>query len=113
MSDIVIGALISTIGMVIIGGIGYFTGRRKNDGDAAQSISNAASNAVEGLLKPLTEKVEELRREVEKQKRLNKRFAERIIVLMRGIERLMAQIIRLGHVPEWMPEEWSPEDEEG
>jgi len=112
MSDTVVGALIGVIGSVIIGLIGYVTGRKKNDADAAKSISDAASNAVDKLLGPLTDKVEQLECELRKQGRLNQRYAERIIYLMRGIERLVSQITRLGHAPEWKPNEWSPDEEE-
>ncbi len=114
MSEYIAEALITGFFALIVGVIGFFAGRKKNDGDAAQSISNAASKAVENLLKPLTDRVAVLEDKVKKQDLKLERYGQRVIVLMRGIEQLMTQITRLGHVPEWIPGDWSPdEDEDG
>lgn len=102
-------ALIGAVGVVIVGIVGFFAGRRKNNADAAESISNAAKT----LLEPLTRRIEELEEKVQRQDRRLDRYGQRIITLMRGIERLVLQITRLGHVPDWTPGEWSPDDEDG
>lgn len=108
MSDQIIDALVGVVGIVIGGLIVYFGGRRKNNADAAESITNAAKT----LLEPLTKRVLELEEKVKLQDKKLERYGQRIITLMRGIERLVLQITRLGHVPEWTPGEWSPDEDE-
>lgn len=109
MPDQIVDAIIGVMGIVIGGVIVYFTGRKKNNADAAEAITNAATT----LLGPLTKRVDELETKVRCQNEKIERYGQRVIVLMRGIERLVLQITRLGHVPDWTPGEWSPDDEEG
>jgi len=98
---------IGAAAVILVGLIGYFTGRRKNRADAADLITAAAIK----LLDPLTRRVDELENKVRCQNEKIERYGQRVIVLMRGIERLVLQITRLGHVPVWTPDEWSPDDE--
>ena len=100
-------AIIGVIGIVIGGVIVYFTGRKKNNADAAEAITNAATV----LLDPLTRRVDELEAKIKLQNEKIDRYGRRVIVLMRGIERLITQIAELGHIPVWTPDEWSPDDE--
>lgn len=88
------------------------------DADTANVLVEAAKKAVESLVPNLAKRIQDLEREAEvqkqeadAQKRLNRRYANRIIYLMRGIEQLVEQITGLGPTPDWTPDEWDLDKE--
>ncbi len=101
MSEGIVIALIG-FGAAITGGLisGFFL-RRKNQAEVTQIITDTALSLIE----PLKKRVACL----EKQ---NGRYAKRVVNLMRGIERLLAQLGELGQKPCWTPEDWDPDTEE-
>lgn len=81
------------------------------EADAAEVITEAASKAVVSLLIPLTERVKNLEDQLVIQRFKIERYGQRVLTLMRGIEKLIAQIAGLGHIPAWTPDEWDPDKE--
>lgn len=94
--ETIITALIALTAGVLSGIISARAGRRKNDADAANAITDAATALVE----PLTRRVDEL----EKELKILRPLPERVRRLLAGINRLVEQIRCLGHEPVWTPE---------
>lgn len=110
MSDGIIVAILGALSTVAGGIIVYLASRKKNQADAADAVTDAAL----ALINPLKDRLAELEAKVKKQeneianlRRQLDRYADRIIVLMRGIENLIKQIGELGAKPCWEPDEWS------
>lgn len=110
MSDGIIVAILGALSTVAGGIIVYLASRKKNQADAADAVTDAAL----ALINPLKDRLEELEAKVKKQeneianlRRQLDRYADRIIVLMRGIENLIKQIGELGEKPCWEPDKWS------
>jgi septal ring factor EnvC (AmiA/AmiB activator) len=110
MSDGIIVAILGALSTVAGGIIVYLASRKKNQADAADAVTDAAL----ALINPLKDRLAELEAKVKKQeneianlRRQLDRYADRIIVLMRGIENLIKQIGELGGKPCWEPDEWS------
>ena len=95
------------IGVLIGGLIAYFGTRKKNTADAAAAITNAAT----GLVSKLEDRVAKLETKEGEQDCKITRFGQRVIYLMDGIKKLTEQIIGLGHIPAWKPDEWDPDKE--
>lgn len=68
--------------------------RRKNDADAAESLSQAAANLIE----PLNQRIDALEAEVSD-------LRNKLVELLGGIKKLIEQIRALGHDPVWVPQE--------
>lgn len=85
--------------------IDLIVGRHKMRADAAKIITEAAGEVVGQL----TGRVQTLENEVTKLKRQLGRYAQRVIYLMAGIEKLTHQIVANGETPCWTPDEWIPE----
>jgi len=108
MADPSIWNIVETgISVMIGGGITYFVTRKRNQADAAELITRAAGN----LVGKFESRVAQLETDIEDQKCITRRYAQRVINLMSGIKRLISQITALGHIPEWQPDEWSPDGE--
>ena len=111
------GLLSGSLAAVIAGAFA----RRKNNSDAAQTITDAALKLVDPLRESITSmetKIETLEKKdcvqdatIEKMTRQLTRFAARIAYLMGGIESLMRQIKDAGGVPCFTPDKWEPFDE--
>lgn len=110
MSDGIVVAILGALSTVAGGIIVYLASRKKNQADAADAVTDAAL----ALINPLKDRLAELEAKVKRQeneiaslRRQVDRYADRIIVLMRGIENLIKQIGELGEKPCWEPDEWS------
>lgn len=100
---------LGTILGVLIGSMAtYFATRRKNTADATEAITRAAGNIVANFEK----RVAALECEVKEQDQVIKRYGKRLVTLMDGIRRLIAQLSDLGQLPVWTPDEWDPDGEE-
>lgn len=101
--DEILSTIIAASAGVLSGVIAAKAGRKKNDADAASSITEAAMSLVE----PLTKRVEVLetgRVEAEKELKILRPLPELVKRLMAGIDKLIEQIRCLGHEPIWTPE---------
>lgn len=111
------GLLSGSLSAVIAGAFA----RRKNNSDAAQTITDAALKLVDPLRESITSmetKIETLEKKdciqdatIEKMTRQITRYAGRVVYLMGGIEALIRQIKEIGKVPCWTPDKWEPFDE--
>jgi len=81
--------------------------RQRMKAEAAKIITEAAGEMVNKL----TERVQALEDEVKVLKKQLGRYAQRVVYLMAGIEKLTHQITTNGDDPCWTPDEWSPEAE--
>ena len=81
------------------------------EADTANVLVEAARKAVESLVPNLALRIESLETETKSQNCLIRRYGNRVIYLMRGIEQLVAQIKGLNHAPNWVPDEWDPDKE--
>lgn len=95
-------------GGVLTKGIDMIFTRQKMKADAAKVITEAAGEMVEKL----TQRVQTLEDEVKTLKKQLGRYAQRVIYLMAGIEKLIGQIVANGDEPCWTPDEWSSEEVE-
>lgn len=93
MEPMIISAAIGATAGILTGLIAARAGRRKNDAEAAQKITEAATQ----LVIPLSNRIEALEKELEQIRPMIKK-------LLAGIERLIKQIRCLGHEPVWTPE---------
>jgi len=94
MSDVIFGALIGALAGIVSGVIAARAGKRKNDADAAQAVSEAAANVVKNLIGPLNKRIDQLEAELNEYKS--------------GVEKLIKQIRDLGHKPSWTPKQGEP-----
>lgn len=95
--------------------------RRKNNSDAAQTITDAALKLVDPLresINSMETKIGTLEKKdsiqdatIEKMTKQLARYAARIAYLMGGIEALMQQLAAAGIAPCWTPEKWELFDE--
>ena len=76
--------------------------RRKNNADAAQSVSDAAVN----LIAPLNARIDDVEKDQARVKKMLTRAMNRIAYLMGGIAQLTKQITDAGHKPSWTPDDW-------
>ena len=82
-----------------------------NRANASKAVTEAAIN----LVKPLSDRVDKLEKinieqdkKIEQQERTIKKYGQRIVYLMNGIEKLIEQFQRSDIAPTWVPDKWDP-----
>lgn len=83
--------------------------------DSAEKISNSAVKLVEQYedrLAAVENRVREAESRIRRLSRTVESYARRVVYLMDGIERLVAQLVAAGAQPIWKPDDWKPEDSE-
>ena len=82
-----------------------------NKANASKAVTEAAIN----LVKPLSDRVDKLEKinveqngKIEQQERTIKKYGQRIVYLMNGIEKLIEQFQRSDIAPTWVPDKWDP-----
>lgn len=109
MSEKIIEAIVGAAGALLGGIIVYLSTRLKNRADAADMVTDAALSLLDPLKTRLTELEQKMARQETEISRLRRQlthYADRVIVLMRGIATLIKQIGDLGAKPYWEPDEW-------
>jgi len=81
------------------------------EADTANVLVEAAKKAIDLIVPNLAKRIEDLEQETKDQGCTIRRYGNRVIYLMRGIEQLVSQITGLGHKPDWTPEPWDPDKE--
>ena len=81
------------------------------EADTANVLVEAAKKAIDLIVPNLAKRIEGLEQETKDQGCTIRRYGNRVIYLMRGIEQLVSQITGLGHKPDWTPEPWDPDKE--
>ena len=104
---------------IVLGAIitGLFT-YNVNRANASKAVTEAAIN----LVKPLSDRVKTLEdinveqnnkldqqgKKLDQQERTIKKYGQRIVYLMNGIEKLIEQFQRSDIAPTWVPDKWDP-----
>jgi TolA-binding protein len=107
--EIFINWLLPLLSSVIIVFLGYLLGKRKENTDITQKISQTTLELLEPLEKRIAknnDKIDELEKLVENQKEeleLLRPLPEIVSEMARGVDILIAQIQKLGYAPEWTP----------
>jgi hypothetical protein len=101
------GFLGIVLGAIITGLFAY----NVNRANASKAVTEAAIN----LVKPLSDRVDKLEKinveqdkKIEQQERTIKKYGQRIVYLMNGIEKLIEQFQRSDIAPTWVPDKWDP-----
>jgi len=79
------------------------------EADTANVLVEAAKKAIDLIVPNLAKRIEGLEKETNDQGCTIRRYGNRVVYLMRGIERLVAQIKGFEQIPVWTPEEWDPD----